>query len=463
MARRRWPLLVLVLRVAASYLLIPLLPARPAPPPVDPAFGGLRSTPRVLARALTQRRVRARRWRRAFRLLRRRQRASLRGVWLYARGARSAEQRTAVLAADALAASRSEWRTNKRDLAILCLDGGGMRGRNLVRIVEELEARAGKPASELFDLVVGTSIGGCGALFVNRFGADATAAARVALEELQLRCFAPRRFRRFFTAGHTCVDERRALVEELCGDDDALRADAGARSPRSRALTWARRLLLEGAPALGALAARDPKSAAACAVAARRGAAGEPEPYILRTYVPPSPPAFAGTSDATLSEAIVHTSAAPTFFPQSSVGAGEDAFALTDGGVAFNNPTLVALVESVSMRPGARIGCVVSVGVGAPPRRPSSPPSPERRADDAAKAVLASAYPDCVYERFDPPLAAPVDAAEAREPVLAAMEEAAAAWLNEAPQLRRLDRALAALDRPSGLEAALRTARRFSA
>jgi len=43
------------------------------------------------------------------------------------------------------------------------------------------------------------------------------------------------------------------------------------------------------------------------------------------------------------------------------------------------------------------------------------------------------------------------------------MEEAAAAWLNEAPQLRRLDRALAALDRPSGLEAALRTARRFSA
>ena len=43
---------------------------------------------------------------------------------------------------------------------ILCMDGGGIRGRNQVVIVEELEAALGGPLSEQFDLVAGTSIGG---------------------------------------------------------------------------------------------------------------------------------------------------------------------------------------------------------------------------------------------------------------------------------------------------------------
>ena len=43
---------------------------------------------------------------------------------------------------------------------ILCMDGGGIRGRNQVVIVEELEAALGWPVAEQFDLVAGTSIGG---------------------------------------------------------------------------------------------------------------------------------------------------------------------------------------------------------------------------------------------------------------------------------------------------------------
>ena len=46
---------------------------------------------------------------------------------------------------------------------ILCMDGGGIRGRNQVVIIEELEAALGWPVAEQFDLVAGTSIGGCGA------------------------------------------------------------------------------------------------------------------------------------------------------------------------------------------------------------------------------------------------------------------------------------------------------------
>jgi patatin-like phospholipase/acyl hydrolase len=45
-------------------------------------------------------------------------------------------------------------------LRVLSIDGGGIRGLLPATLVAEIEARAGKPAHELFDLMVGTSIGG---------------------------------------------------------------------------------------------------------------------------------------------------------------------------------------------------------------------------------------------------------------------------------------------------------------
>jgi len=54
-------------------------------------------------------------------------------------------------------------------LNILCMDGGGIRGRNLMVMVEEIEAVIGRPVAECFDLVAGTSIGGCGALLISQF------------------------------------------------------------------------------------------------------------------------------------------------------------------------------------------------------------------------------------------------------------------------------------------------------
>lgn len=72
------------------------------------------------------------------------------------------------------------------------MDGGGMRGRNLLVIAEatelpkemaagcrilssarrpcapqEMELQTGKPLSSLFELVAGTTTGGCGALVVS--------------------------------------------------------------------------------------------------------------------------------------------------------------------------------------------------------------------------------------------------------------------------------------------------------
>merc|ERR1712176_964379 len=48
-----------------------------------------------------------------------------------------------------------------RPLRILCLDGGGAKGANLVVMLQAIESRCGRPLIELFDVVCGTSIGSC--------------------------------------------------------------------------------------------------------------------------------------------------------------------------------------------------------------------------------------------------------------------------------------------------------------
>jgi patatin-like phospholipase/acyl hydrolase len=47
---------------------------------------------------------------------------------------------------------------------MLCLSGGGFRGLYSAALLEELEAKAGRPLVECFDLIAGTSIGGIIAL-----------------------------------------------------------------------------------------------------------------------------------------------------------------------------------------------------------------------------------------------------------------------------------------------------------
>ena len=358
------------------------------------------------ARAIADRRQNQRR---AIADRRQNQRRAIADVFLYARATRAADA-VAAEHAEIAAATRPRWRpppgqSIRRPLRVLSLDGGGMRGLNQILVAEALEDAADAPIADLFDLVVGTSIGGCGALFVHRFGKDAVAASRRAIEALRSRCFAPKRVGRFLTEGHTCVDERRELVRELCGND-RLRASrtSGARGEdRLRA---------------------GPRAAA---VTTTRDETGRPVPYLLRTYRAKPTAPYAGTCDATLADAIAATSAAPTFFPRSALPGAD----LVDGGVGFNDPSLVALAEARSLgRPVA----LVSLGTGG---------SGETTVDRAAATACAEV--GVAYHRLQPPLEGNVGPAEAREDVLGRMEDATRAWLREPAQQRALRDAAAAV------------------
>lgn len=216
----------------------------------------------------------------------------------------------------------------RRPINVLCMDGGGIRGRSLLAMVEEMEQMLGGPVAAHFDLIAGTSVGGCGSVFLSRYPETgrATRMGRRALTELQNRCFSRRSWGRLFRQGFLCSDARRELMLELCGPTQPLRT-TGTRA--------------------FAVAAR------------RRGQTRGLQPFLFRTYeLSESASArstLEGTSSVALWQAIEATSAAPVLFPRArleveldGVGAGslqetgtervaQGAGMTDEGGVAVNS------------------------------------------------------------------------------------------------------------------------------
>ena len=297
----------------------------------------------------------------------------------------------------------------KRKLRVLALDGGGMKGRNLLLVIRELERRCGKPVSEMFDLVCGTSIGGCGALFISHFGPAASDRADDALRELQTRCFANSSAGRFVREGKRCADERASLVTELLGGQD-----------------------------------KDLRSAGPCAfvVASRPSQeTGDPEPYLFRTYDHTEKkrrfPPLQGTSSGGVVAAIRATTAAPTYFtPFFSTSTGP----LHDGGCGFNNPSLLALHEIAAAFPDSQVDLLVSVGCGHLGHHDESRSNTEEALTHRfARSILRSTNPRALYDRLNPPLPHKITPGEHREPVLQHMERSTASWLQDPAVSKRLD------------------------
>jgi patatin-like phospholipase/acyl hydrolase len=222
---------------------------------------------------------------------------------------------------------------------ILSIDGGGIRGLIPALVLAELERRAAKPVSELFDLIAGTSTGGilaCG-LTLPGEGVEPryTAAELVEFYEREGPGIFTRSLGKQITSLGGVIDERypseplREALERAFGD-------ARLRDARTRVLVPAYEI-------------------------ERR------TPWFFRSVRALADPAY----DFAMAEVALATSAAPTYFEPVKLqapNADRDYYALVDGGVFAVNPGMCAWAEARALDlPDDTV--VVSLGTGSLIRR----------------------------------------------------------------------------------------------
>ena len=216
---------------------------------------------------------------------------------------------------------------------VLSIDGGGIRGIIPAIALAELEARAGKPVAELFDLIAGTSTGGIIALALARPGEDgAPAWSAATLVELYER-EGPSIFSR--PLGHQLRTIRGLIDEKYPSDglDQALARYLG-ETRISESLTNVLITAYE---------------------TERR------KPFFFKSAAALADP----DRDFSMAAAARATAAAPTYFEPARVEAAgtADYFSLVDGGVFATNPAMCAFAEVRRHRPDAEV-VLLSLGTG---------------------------------------------------------------------------------------------------
>jgi uncharacterized protein len=221
----------------------------------------------------------------------------------------------------------------KELIKILSIDGGGIRGIIPALIMADIEQRTGKPISELFDYIAGTSTGGVLALGVTKAGVDGkpqyTAAdgARLYREEGG-RIFSRSVWHRIRSVGSAIeecypADGVQTVLKEYFGDarlKDALTSIIIPSYEIERRIPW-----------------------------------------FFRSERAKTRPDY----DFPITQVARATSAAPTYFEPCKIDTpeGTNYYALVDGGVFANNPTMCAYVDAKIAHPKADF-LVVSLGTG---------------------------------------------------------------------------------------------------
>jgi patatin-like phospholipase/acyl hydrolase len=212
-------------------------------------------------------------------------------------------------------------------MRVLAIDGGGIRGIIPATVLADLELRAGRPTSKLFDLVVGTSTGGILALGLTAPGEDGKPAWRAdELVELYVR-EGPVIF-------HRSVFDRIRSVE---GALDEKYPSEGLVSVLERHF--------------GELRLRDALSE----VMVTAYDTANRIPFFFRSSRARHDPG----QDWAIRDAAHATSAAPSYFEAVKL----DSFSLIDGGVFAANPAMCALAEVLQAREPSEV-LMVSLGTG---------------------------------------------------------------------------------------------------
>lgn len=218
-------------------------------------------------------------------------------------------------------------------MKILSIDGGGVRGLIPGMVIVEIEKRMGKPISQLFDLIAGTSAGGHIALALATPGDD----GKPKWSAPELAAFYREAYGRIFdNSGFKVLDALKGLTNERYsahGIDTALNEVFGQRK-LSEALVEV-------------------------LITAFEVQSGEPH-FFLRSEARNDP-----KKDHLMSFAARATSAAPTYFEPAAKFTGEEGMAFLDGALFANNPSMCAFAHAQSLGFDEDDMTIISLGTGA--------------------------------------------------------------------------------------------------
>ena len=240
---------------------------------------------------------------------------------------------------------------------VLSLDGGGIRGIIPALVVAHLERKMGAPASELFDLIVGTSTGGILALGLalqDHEGQPFLAAKSMAAlyERHGAEIFERSLWRKLRTAGglfeeaysHEALEK---ILHKYFGDKRM--GDCGT-----------------------------PVMVTSYDIEARKT-------VFLKSW-------HADHSELLCAEASRATSAAPTYFEPVNLQWAEQSRTLIDGGVFINSPAVSAYAEARKLFPDEPIA-MLSLGTGELTR-----PIPYDEARTWGSALWVMSLLDCMFD-----------------------------------------------------------------
>ena len=213
-------------------------------------------------------------------------------------------------------------------IKVLAIDGGGIRGIIPAIILAEIQTRLGADLFKAFDLIAGTSTGGIIALGIGAICKNNRPYSPSELLDLYLQNGSAIFHKNILSPEHQLFlpkyspDALESALQQFFGD-----------AQFKSALTP---LLISSYDLQGQI------------------------PFFFKSHKI--------ASDATynwrLADIARATSAAPTFFPPLHLTRGSEDYALVDGGVSVNNPSMAAYAEARSLYPEALAFTVVSVGTG---------------------------------------------------------------------------------------------------
>jgi hypothetical protein len=215
-----------------------------------------------------------------------------------------------------------------KSIKILAIDGGGIRGIIPAIFLREIEKRLNRELWQLFDLIAGTSTGGIIALGIGTDCNQGKPYAAGDLVDLYLQN-GPAIFKKsFFTPEREWVHPKyspsslEAALAKFFQDTEF----QTARTP----------LLISSYDLQGQL------------------------PFFFKSHRIAGDPSY----NWKVRDIARATSAAPTFFPPLHLASGSKDYALVDGGVFVNNPSMAAYAEARNLYPDATQFKIVSAGTG---------------------------------------------------------------------------------------------------